>query len=358
MSNFRKCLTFILTLSFLFSSVMFANAQTASVSSVASINVNNPAIKGVITDYFTSELESIKSNIVDNQFIEDTNVKAYNNNIRGFYSKWYKSIGLNLLSYNLYVDINSIKAINSSTYEVVVTKGVDMVFDSAPNVVQKTRNEKYKFVLELVNNNWKIENFTDLNDETFDLSKRSQDIKDRISTVDSTISEFSLTNSPNTKQSLTVQPLSMTPYQNQVVWYAHNYYYNYNTAFPDFTNHDCTNFASQCINYAGIQANSMWYCHNRYSYSSTWTVVDDLFSYLINYQPFTWQTSSSQFNYGDILQFYDGPANAWDHSAIITYIDSAGWRYYTAHDTDVYDKDLRNVYPSTQYPQVRAACHN
>lgn len=130
---------------------------------------------------------------------------------------------------------------------------------------------------------------------------------------------------------------------------------------------DCTNFVSQCWNYAGIPQKNGWYFNSMTDYAKSWSVVEDFGNYMTYYSSLfmedneavaVYKWSSNEVKPGDIIQFSkenDEKGNPiWHHSAIITNIEN-GEIYYAQHS-----KDLKNVALSSQYPNpeklVRFIC--
>jgi len=66
--------------------------------------------------------------------------------------------------------------------------------------------------------------------------------------------------------------------------YADQYVFNYNKAYRNFKNADCTNFVSQCLYAGGLNKNSSWNYSGYYQYTSSWAVANDLKNYLVNQQ--------------------------------------------------------------------------
>ena len=140
---------------------------------------------------------------------------------------------------------------------------------------------------------------------------------------------------------------------------------NYNKLFPHFDGNDCTNFVSQCWNYAGIPRNPNW----NVSFvpgatTRSWTFVDDFAEYMTNTSAndtedglsiAVMKWDSNEVSVGDIVQFYNKERGGWHHSAIITYIDPVYGLCYTAHSDSVHNKPLSDVYPH-QETEVRFIC--
>ncbi|MDI6816585.1 MAG: amidase domain-containing protein [Actinomycetota bacterium] len=107
-----------------------------------------------------------------------------------------------------------------------------------------------------------------------------------------------------------------------------------NSEFPDFSN-DCTNFASQCMNWGGkvhekygSSEATKWYCDKTlfgFTWSNSWSISSYFYNFLRNYNSAiqgSWKAptanSSTLINNGDML-FYDWDSNgSKDHTGICT----------------------------------------
>ena len=116
---------------------------------------------------------------------------------------------------------------------------------------------------------------------------------------------------------------------------------------------DCTNFVSQAMHYAGMPMSDYWWYTDRFDYSTSWTVVNDLRDYIMNY-------TLSEGIYQDLPQYpngvgYDGTVvqftngTQWSHSAICRMFYD-GWLFVAEHsgiegDTScrMMTKDLSNM---------------
>lgn len=134
--------------------------------------------------------------------------------------------------------------------------------------------------------------------------------------------------------------------------YAIKYGYHRNLNYRYF-DADCTNFVSQAIHAGGLQMDSNWYYNNDYSYSRSWTVVDDLRNYIMNHTLSTGHYESlpdypaGVGENGTLIQYSNG--TTWKHSAIIRDINvngiyvaehtgPAGDTSYGLHGTDLRNK--------------------
>ncbi|CAG8821856.1 20980_t:CDS:2, partial [Gigaspora margarita] len=120
----------------------------------------------------------------------------------------------------------------------------------------------------------------------------------------------------------------------------------HNAAYPTFPE-DCTNFASQVLEAGGISQSTSWYCHkpckktpgsrcyNDYEYTTSWSVVDDLYNYLIK-NKIARKCDLKDLQPGDLIQynkkkttFFFWTSDDWHHTAIsITFANKSA---ITAH---------------------------
>ncbi|MFO7897221.1 MAG: amidase domain-containing protein [Candidatus Cloacimonadales bacterium] len=111
------------------------------------------------------------------------------------------------------------------------------------------------------------------------------------------------------------------------VEYAQRYWKDYNSDFDDFENNNCTNYISQILLTGGapmdFEGNLHWYYENPQtagdSYSFSWTVVQDLYYYLVKNNwtgPVGRKVSICEMKPGDIVQFYS-PTKGWLHSVVV-----------------------------------------
>lgn len=314
------------------------------------------AIKNVISDYFKTEFEAIKHENYDKNVINNENLKEYQTLYSDYLNQWYTSVGVNLISYNQNLNIDSVTFENGK-YSVNVTDKTDMIFDVAPKIVQKAINT-YNFVLEKVNNKWKIDDFSDLSDSGFNLDNKIDQVKTNTNNIKDIAPKFrpNKNGAPKLAQPAAALPLATASFnRTNAVDYAHTWWDSYNPGWVSFPD-DCTNFVSQCWNAAGIAMTPYWYNYvDSQSWTYSWTVVDNFYTYMIN-NGWCYSGAESQVQLGDVIQLYNSNSNTWSHSMITTYIDYYGDLYYCAHTTPRYDYGLYNVYPSSTYTNARFMC--
>lgn len=345
--------TFMLVTMLLFTLSSSAYGQT----SVTAAGADQLAIKNVINDYFKTEFEAIKHNHYDNNVINNSKLKEYQTLYSDYLNQWYNSVGANLISYNQNLNINSITFENGK-YSVDVTDETGMVFDIAPNITQKAITN-YNFIIEKIGNKLQIDDFKNLSDLNFNLDNEI----DKINTNTKNIKDISTKFRPNkirtTKliQSAAISSLATASFnRTAAVDYAHTWAYSYNPGWMQFSD-DCTNFVSQCWNAAGINMTAYWYSYlDSNSWTRSWTVVDDFYTYMIN-NGWCYSGTQSQVQLGDVIQLYNSTTNSWSHSMITTNFDYYGNILYSAHSQPRYDYALYNVYPGlSNYTNIRFMC--
>ncbi len=126
--------------------------------------------------------------------------------------------------------------------------------------------------------------------------------------------------------------------------YAYKYALDYNDNYTWFTV-DCTNFASQALYAGGIPMQytndtvnnyKEWYYRDHILYSGSWVNVDGLYGAMQSKTMWIELKSSSLgLELGDIIQYDRDSDNDWNHTAIVTKIDSiTKTRYVSYHSTD------------------------
>lgn len=141
---------------------------------------------------------------------------------------------------------------------------------------------------------------------------------------------------------------------------------NYNKLFPHFDGNDCTNFVSQCWNYAGIPRNPNWNASFVPGATTrSWTFVDDFAEYMTNTSAndtedglsiAVMKWDSNEVTVGDIIQFYSEEHDGWYHSVIISKIDPVYGICYAAHTKQHLQRPLSDVYPNGGVTEVRFIC--
>ena len=348
---------------------------------------NNPDddIKRVIYELFENELLSIQakkpkqnSNIITKQ---DT--LAYYDKKNHLATEWYSKLKLNLLDYKIYIDYIQIDYQDENNCIVELEKGVDLVFDIAPDVVQEARNDAYTIELTKKNKKWYISYVTSPEDveyyESIKIKKPSKDDKDKntkrklnetssnLDNIDLLVKEYTntlVTPNPLVQTSIVASSTSVTYDAYAAVSYARLWANSRNPAFQDFGNEDCTNFVSQCILNGGPRMNNTWYTYwepvtilgstVRYWYTSPeWCNVISFYNYWTTNGYGYGQIGTSGATMGDPLQLYNRYSNTWSHCVIVSLTDSSGNLYYCGHSSNRKDYALYNVYPGSNYSNVR-----
>lgn len=157
--------------------------------------------------------------------------------------------------------------------------------------------------------------------------------------------------------------------------YIEAHIYSYNPTYHDFTNRDCTNFASQVLLAGGwtetgkysYWSNDAWY-YDGYPqplYSSSWSVVGNLYNFMSRHPERATPLSVSRpyntrYGVGDIIQidYHDANGNLvpdgnWDHTFVVQGVIVGGDDdlYLAAHDQDQDHKRVTSL--KSQYPNAR-----
>ena len=149
--------------------------------------------------------------------------------------------------------------------------------------------------------------------------------------------------------------------------YALKWWNSANPGYKNFGSDDCTNFVSQCVRAGGwpergkykYWSSSSWYYDwgRRPGYSNTWTVANDFSKFLAIY---SWRGRmyslrhkpwNRYFQVGDIVQIDYSRDGRWDHTMIVTKIDSNDM-YMTYHSRNTRNKPLTQImakYPNAQF---------
>lgn len=116
----------------------------------------------------------------------------------------------------------------------------------------------------------------------------------------------------------------------------------------DFQGSDCTNFISNALYFGGIPTDKIWYKH-----SDAWIRVKELRNWLINKGYAVEHKGKLKSKEGDVIQLYHKYKNIWAHSLIITYINSQGEIFVSAHSRPVENILLSEYYPSALFSDIR-----
>jgi hypothetical protein len=265
------------------------------------------------------------------------------------------------VEYEFFIDVKDIRFNDEEGMAtVILEEGHDVVFSSTQPVVSKMRNLEHIILLTNTKTGWKI-----VNDEYMDylnrvLSETGMSKEGMIDSLDQSYEKFNeeINNKPSeTTPSVPVPLISYNYNRSGAVSYAHQYAYNYNSAYHDFTNNDCTNFVSQAIHEGGGISEEDdggqwygWYYSSAANYASAWTGVQQLYDFIT--VPAGWNegptgysaTSIWSMATGDVIQYKWPGSNYWGHSVIVV-TRTSGDPIVTvaAHDID------HDYYPYSYY---------
>ena len=275
---------------------------------------------------------------------------------------------LRYISYKYFLEYKNFKLDSTSTTAIVsVVEGHDVVFEILDPIVSSLRNLKHEITLVKENNEWRI--VSDLyGDYLWRLLKTTGVSKAEIlQQIDQ--SQIHLLRSESSAVQQLTKPILResilsTYNRSGAVDYAHEWAYDRNTDYYDFSNigGDCTNFVSQALHERGGISETAsgggigepgWYYISVYDRAAAWTDVNYLYDFLIYGHSWTGgpegveELTESYMYEGDIIQYDWGGDGDWDHSVIV--VDSvevySGYYYpsVAAHSDDV------DNYPFSSY---------
>lgn len=344
----------VLVLVFSFSVVVHATENENAIDGENSLSKDNLAVKSTISEFFKTQLEATKQNKYDKDIIKNNKVKKYQDTYCKFLNEWYKKCNVQIASYDFSLNLDTINY-KGNECTANVSLSTNMTYTVSTDIVQKSAGNKYEFILAKDGEQWKIIDFKDLNEDNFSLDNKIKEIDVNTHNIDTITSQLISKDKPDNIPASLAMLVSPSFSRYNAVYYAHTYAADPNVCFPYFDGSDCTNFVSQCWNYAGVPSNDYWHC-TFLGHTNSWTVVNDFKTYMVNNGWCYVSTNNLNVQLGDVIQFYNSNEAAWTHSAITTKIDSSHNLYYTGHSDYRYDYALSNVYPSSTYTQVRYLC--
>jgi hypothetical protein len=156
--------------------------------------------------------------------------------------------------------------------------------------------------------------------------------------------------------------------RNQVQTYANTWWNSFNPHYLFFEKDDCTNFVSQCLfagnapmNYTGKRETGWWYqgkIGKQELWSFCWAVADSLCRLLAGDSK-SWHATRvdmpQKLAIGDVISYdWDGNGH-YQHSAIVTEINTNGMPLVSAHTSNSKNRiwDYRDSYAWTSLTQYR-----
>ena len=273
-----------------------------------------------------------------------------------------KLFGLDYVEYKYFINIKEIQFNDKEGIAtVILEESHDVVFSSTQPIVSKMYNLEHVVSLTKTETGWKIVN--DVYEDYLNrvLSETGMSKEEVIEVLDRSYAKYS--------KEINSDPSDMTfgnsvfsnasSYYNRsgAVNYAHQYAYNYNTAYYDFggVGGDCTNFVSQAIHEGGGISEEVaygpygspgspgWYYNSSGDYAASWTDVQSLYDFITTSA--YWKNEGPKgFNAGsvwgvrtgDVIQYKWHGDNYWGHSVIIVTWNSNSYPIATvaSHDTD------------------------
>ena len=144
-----------------------------------------------------------------------------------------------------------------------------------------------------------------------------------------------------------------------VVWYAYQYWQNYNPKYRKFAN-DCTNFVSQAMRHGGWSQNigyalykypTVWW-YDGVTQSWSWVNANVWFGWVSTRPRGRFTSDFSRLVPGDVVQADWDLDGIVDHTMIVTAKDGAGKLYLTYHSSNTKDRrfdDIRASLPRAAY---------
>jgi hypothetical protein len=270
---------------------------------------------------------------------------------------------LNYLDYEYSLDYQTIQVKDGGQAVVQLKENHNVVFEVSAPEISRMANQEHTITLHRSNEKWVIvsdEYQDELSSLLLHQSKEEimRNIEANILALGKPSSLIQQDNSYHSIDSISIlstgdwHNLTSTN-RNSIANYADTYWSNYNSSYRDFSGVDCTNFVSQAMyEWTPIPMDAtgslLWYYYSGSNYSTSWTVVNNQYSYLSNN---TWTGPKGHRIYGlcglekaDIVQGHNG--SYWQHEVVIVKITSAGYCWemgkylYDAHDNDRYHYPL------------------
>lgn len=307
---------------------------------------NNKLIQATINTFLDNELESIKLKTPtdSSSLLKNVKLKKYSKLKNTYFNLWYKKLNFRLLRYNLNTNFESLN-VDKDTATAKVSTNFSLVFSNSPNIAQKG-SDYYYFTLNKINSKWLISNVVSQED----ISEK-QNIDNNINFLTSDLLNMDK-NIKSYKEKQKTQLHSNTiinARREAAIAYAEKWWNSRNPSYTDYNDEDCTNFVSQCIYAGGYSTDNSWYPN-----SVSWINVVSFYDHMTENSKYGYDENYLVCNLGDIVQLKPSNGSRYNHSVIITKIDSNGNLYYCAHSNNRQDYALSNAYPSSYYSSVRA----
>lgn len=351
-------------------------------------------IKDIVHEFLKNEIESIKikSSIKSNHLIGNFKLREYSNLNNYYYSEWYKKLNNTLLDYELSINYDSIE-ISTNLANIFLSTDVYLVFSNDPDIKQGAFGNRYYFKLQKKSGKWFIENivtpeeieientlaeeqnrksiYAEKDDfyKTNTSDKKLDVVKEKIKNIDNDLKKFKPTSNTKDKTKSSYisknvvipndtyvgSALYATTYKSYsaAIDYARawtRYAWDYNSdQYIYYDKADCTNFVSQCLYAGGYTYSNTWR-----PYNWEWVNVEYFYQHMTSTPGY----GTPKVNYwdatlGDILQLKKVGGTRFSHSIIVTKLGQYGDIYFCAHSENRQDYSLMNVYPSSEYTDIR-----
>ena len=348
---------------------------------------NTNQIKGVVTNYFNSEYESIEKGQAVNvdSIIGNEKLKEFINLKNSREGIWFKKLNYNLVNYSININYNSIN-FNGDICTVDISNDTQFSFDQDPNIVSKEFGAKHVITLKKTTNKWLIDSDLDeseaseadrsvnnsikrsaVSDDTTDLDKKVFNLKEKVKNIDKEVNDYKefQKNSIKTREMKVATRSSLKSFEGRTwdvdynrmaaVAYAHKWAMSYNKSYRSYSA-DCANFVSQAI-FAGAPVKNYIWQNSIKGGSPAWVNLNNQWTFLItNISKGPVATNSTRklgSDYGDVLNFWSTSENMYYHDVIITKIGDTGNLFYSGHTAPRSDYALAMAYATGQYTQSK-----
>lgn len=307
-------------------------------------------IRRVVFRYFENQQKSIiEKQAEDNRDIvcdpEFQEMCLVQNMIK---AEGYKRFNQRVKDYRINIKYSDVEFLGNRCI-AALNKGVVLISENAPNIIQQAKGEKHLMMLIKQKGRWSI--LKDI--YTFGINPDKAMLYDKKYIGNKTkalIAAFndlykmerqykeSLFNGRSEENS-TEEPFRAVYDGYKARLYAYN---NWDKEPPqEIKDNDCTDFVSNCIHAGGIPASQMWK-----PFTNAWIRVEAFRNYMVQNKIAKEYTSSKNIQIGDVVQLQHKAipqsAGIWGHTVLVTYIDSANEMYIACHSEPRYNYPLSN----------------
>lgn len=337
-------------------------------------------VQPLIENYFDWYNQNMKDNLaywdeLDDLVNNDDLINFKKSKVKWYYN-FHKELEVNLKSYTVTVDLNSIEEYDEYI-NVNVIYGEKLITENAEDFTQETQGQKHNLKIQNIDNTYVIVNdyySDDLMGENFSASnvlvskdnislnstedninikmqKKESEFNDKLNNLKLEVDKVKKETIPDSQiitnylAKSNVNAYRFTGYSpSRAVQYALTYVDQYNPYFFYYKDNDCQNFVSQCLDYGYIPRDVAWQ-PGKYA----WYNVIGFEDWANRQKDFArtlyWREKATL---GDVVQL-GGNGSNWHHSMIITKKDSNNSLYVTAHSDNVKHRYLPDIAEQKRY---------